>query len=304
MDDFDWFTGVFLAFSLVFLVSIWFKYGDQLKKVVELQPLNASVIDQAFPISVQIVNSIIQKLPNELKLQFYALYKQSTEGECNREEPSKLSLMNHAKWSAWNDIKGKSQITAKREYFEMMYKEIVVKFNVNVILYENESQVPEALKNQAMSTNQAPSMDFNVQSKLEGEDFDEELHGDPDELFNKFDLTQKSVDVEAIKTFITSHKVDLNKQNENGMTFLNFAVDNTHTELVKMLIEEFKADVNIRDDMGYTPLHSAAMSGDTELASYLIAHGADKEAKSTDEDEETPFDLAESEEMKELLHII
>jgi len=274
-----------------------------MKQAVDSAPDNAAIIDQAFPISAQIVNSIIQKLPNELKLKFYALYKQATEGECNREEPSKLSLMDHAKWSAWNEMKGKSQMTAKREYFMTMYEEIVVKFNLNAMIYNNPSEVPDELKSRAMSSNQAPSMDFNVQSKLEGEAFDAEVHGDPNELFNKFDLTQKNVNVQAIKGFITSHNVDLNKQNENGMTFLNFAVDNSHSELVKMLIEEFKADVNIRDDMGYTPLHSAAMSGDTELASYLIAHGADKGAKSTDDDEETPLDLAESEEMKELLQI-
>lgn len=70
-----------------------------------------------------------------------------------------------------------------------------------------------------------------------------------------------------------------------------------------MLIEEFNADVNIRDDMGYTPLHSAAMSGDKELVSFLIAHGADKYAKSNDEDAETPFDLAEDEEIKLMLQL-
>ena len=72
-------------------------------------------------------------------------------------------------------------------------------------------------------------------------------------------------------------------------------------ELVRVLIEEFNADVNIRDDMGYTPLHSAAMTGNSELVSYLIGHGADKTAKSNDEDQETPFDLADDEEIKSLL---
>ena len=74
-------------------------------------------------------------------------------------------------------------------------------------------------------------------------------------------------------------------------------------ELVRVLIEEFDADVNIRDDMGYTALHSAAMTGNSELVSFLIENGADKTAMSTDEDQETPFDLADDEQIKLLLKI-
>ena len=252
------FTGAFLAFSLIFLTSLWLKYGSRLQKqdhencgscpvhkhqsnapkeqsdapeqqsngpqrdihlfakTVESRPNDEVVIEQAFGISEQMVKSAIQHVSDEVKLRLYGLYKQSTQGDCTRDEPSKLSMADHAKWSAWTHHKGKPQIAAKREYFQTAYKEIAVAFNLNVLVFENAAEIPEELKQQAVASQQAPNINFNVQSKFEDEQFDAALHGDPDELFNKFDLTQSNVDIDAIKRFIKSNKCDLNKRNENG----------------------------------------------------------------------------------------
>jgi len=307
----------------VFLASLWLKYGKVLSKrdhdgkcpvhpnaartkpaeglqidlhllakVVEARPADKAVIDEAFSISQQMVKSAPKNVPNAVKLRLYGLYKQSTAGDVSVEEPSKLSIVEHSKWTSWNEQRGKSQMAAKREYFQTAYSDIVVAFNLKAVAFD-----------EAVSSRPAPSIDFNVQSKLQEVQFDEAVHGDPMELFNKFDLTQSEVDVGAIEGFIRTNQCDLDKQNENGTTFLNFAVDNGHLDLVRILVEDFGADVNIADNCGFTPLHSAAMSGNAEMVSFLIDCGADKGAKSTDSDEETPFDLAEDADIQKLLSI-
>ena len=105
-----------------------------------------------------------------------------------------------------------SALSALTDYFQKF--DLVIALNINVMLYDTPDQVPEELKQHAKPSGQ--TMNFNVQSKLEEEEFNEELHGDPNELFNKFDLTQGNVDIGAIKEYIGTNKVDLNKRNENG----------------------------------------------------------------------------------------
>ena len=49
---------------------------------------------------------------------------------------------------------------------------------------------------------------------------------------------------------------------------------------VRYLVEEVGADVNARDNQGYTPLHGAALTANHDLLRYLIAMGADVQARS------------------------
>eukprot|EP00009_Paramoeba_aestuarina_P004186 CAMPEP_0201508112 /NCGR_PEP_ID=MMETSP0161_2-20130828/1566_1 /ASSEMBLY_ACC=CAM_ASM_000251 /TAXON_ID=180227 /ORGANISM="Neoparamoeba aestuarina, Strain SoJaBio B1-5/56/2" /LENGTH=96 /DNA_ID=CAMNT_0047902661 /DNA_START=54 /DNA_END=344 /DNA_ORIENTATION=+ len=56
------------------------------------------------------------KLTNDDKLKFYALFKQATVGKCNTAKPSRLSIVNYAKWSAWNKLGNMKRETAKKNY--------------------------------------------------------------------------------------------------------------------------------------------------------------------------------------------
>mmetsp|Transcript_23766 Transcript_23766/g.44118 ORF Transcript_23766/g.44118 Transcript_23766/m.44118 type:complete len:425 (+) Transcript_23766:235-1509(+) len=56
------------------------------------------------------------EIGNDLKLRFYGLFKQATEGDCNATEPSRFNVVARAKWSAWNDLKGMEQKMAREEY--------------------------------------------------------------------------------------------------------------------------------------------------------------------------------------------
>jgi diazepam-binding inhibitor (GABA receptor modulating acyl-CoA-binding protein) len=56
------------------------------------------------------------ELPDTIKLDFYKFYKQATMGDCNISEPYSIFFREHAKWKAWNSIKGMTTEDAMMEY--------------------------------------------------------------------------------------------------------------------------------------------------------------------------------------------
>ncbi|XP_014486941.1 PREDICTED: putative acyl-CoA-binding protein [Dinoponera quadriceps] len=56
------------------------------------------------------------QLAVENLLELYALYKQSTIGDCNTERPHMLDFEGNAKWDAWNGKKNMEPKTAKEHY--------------------------------------------------------------------------------------------------------------------------------------------------------------------------------------------
>lgn len=59
-------------------------------------------------------------LPNDKKLEIYALYKQGLIGDVNTDRPGMLDLKGKAKWDAWNAKKGTSQEDAQKAYIELV----------------------------------------------------------------------------------------------------------------------------------------------------------------------------------------
>lgn len=58
---------------------------------------------------------------NETLLLLYALFKQSTEGDNNKEEPQNpFDFVAKAKHEAWSSHKGKSSEQAMQEYIELV----------------------------------------------------------------------------------------------------------------------------------------------------------------------------------------
>jgi len=55
------------------------------------------------------------ELSNEQKLEFYALFKQATEGPNNTKPPGRLDLINRAKWTAWKNVGKLSKAEAKKK---------------------------------------------------------------------------------------------------------------------------------------------------------------------------------------------
>ena len=60
------------------------------------------------------------KLPDDKKLQVYALFKQGTLGDVNTARPGMLDFKGKAKWDAWEAKKGTTQEDAMKEYIELI----------------------------------------------------------------------------------------------------------------------------------------------------------------------------------------
>lgn len=67
--------------------------------------------------------TLSSKPSNEILLQLYSLYKQSTDGDVNTEPPSNpFDFVNKAKHQAWTELKGKSKENAMQEYVDLVEK--------------------------------------------------------------------------------------------------------------------------------------------------------------------------------------
>jgi len=126
--------------------------------------------------------------------------------------------------------------------------------------------------------------------------FDPEL---TKELIAEMDKDWDDVDVSKIKDLIEKG-ADVEAKDKWGMTPLNLACRNKSLELAKLLLDK-GADVMAKVGFGdrWTPLHRASDGNAIKIVKLLIERGADPMAKC--DRGNTPLDLAQSDEMQELL---
>lgn len=80
-------------------------------------------LKQLFEEAITNSKSLSEKPSNEILLQLYSLYKQSTEGDVNTEPPSNpFDFVNKAKHDAWSSLKGKSKEMAMQDYVDLVQK--------------------------------------------------------------------------------------------------------------------------------------------------------------------------------------
>ena len=78
-------------------------------------------IQELFQQAVDRSKNLTEKPGNDILLQLYALYKQSTEGDINIEPPSNMfDLVGKAKFNAWESLKGKPKEAAMQEYVDLI----------------------------------------------------------------------------------------------------------------------------------------------------------------------------------------
>ena len=57
---------------------------------------------------------------NDQKLEFYALYKQATEGDVSGKRPGMMDFVGRAKFDAWEKVKGLSREEAMQRYIDRL----------------------------------------------------------------------------------------------------------------------------------------------------------------------------------------
>ncbi|HTN33957.1 MAG TPA: acyl-CoA-binding protein [Marinobacter sp.] len=60
------------------------------------------------------------KPSNEMKLEFYGLYKQATEGDVTGKRPGMMDFVARAKYDAWEKLKGASNNEAMQQYIDKL----------------------------------------------------------------------------------------------------------------------------------------------------------------------------------------
>ncbi|KAI7848401.1 putative acyl-coA-binding protein [Circinella umbellata] len=69
-----------------------------------------------FNTAAEEVKNLTSKPSDEALLKLYGLFKQATVGDNTTTKPGMFDLKGKYKWQAWEDLKGKSQADAEKEY--------------------------------------------------------------------------------------------------------------------------------------------------------------------------------------------
>jgi acyl-CoA-binding protein len=69
-----------------------------------------------FEMATKGFGAIAAKQSNEVKLRFYALFKQASSGDVKSKRPWAMDFTGRAKWDAWSSLKGTSQEDATQKY--------------------------------------------------------------------------------------------------------------------------------------------------------------------------------------------
>ena len=86
-------------------------------------PKKRMELKEQFEKAIADSKSLSEKPGNEVLLQLYSLYKQSTEGDVSGEAPSNpFDFVNKAKYDAWSSLKGKTSAEAMQQYVDLVNK--------------------------------------------------------------------------------------------------------------------------------------------------------------------------------------
>jgi len=211
--------------------------------------LNPVELRKNFELAAKFVRNKVGELSSEQLLQFYGIYKQSTEGPCTTAKPGFFDFQAKEKWSAWKKLCEMSSIDAMTKYIALV------------------SQIDE---NWLLAAQTQTEKGFSVAvSTLNGHEEDQI----PENRKTIFDWTREN-NVVRLKEALLGSTADVDSKDETGMTSLHWASDRGLINVVKCLVEN-GAKVNVQDGDGQTPLHFASSCGHVEIVKFLISNGAD-----------------------------
>ncbi|KAJ8446232.1 hypothetical protein Cgig2_016003 [Carnegiea gigantea] len=269
--------------------------------------VESTELDEAFSAATAFVAATVadkssQKVPNEVQLQLYGLYKIATEGPCGVAPPPAFKIRARAKvMSVMNDMLAvRLEFEGRNAWQKLgaMPPEDAMQKYVEIV------------------TELFPSLARGGDDKTKGGDHSSESKGPMGPVFSTFIHEEESgneLKMDAIHDFAREGDLDnLLKCIENGVsvdlkgvvnlkltpfsadsegrTPLHWAVDRGHSGVIELLCSK-GADMNAKDHEGQTPLHYAVVCDREAIAEYLVKHNADVDVK--DNDDTSPSELCE-----------
>ena len=95
--------------------------------------------------------------------------------------------------------------------------------------------------------------------------------------YKAVDAAAEGGNLNALKSILTNDPTLLQSKDWGDLTPLHLAVLHNHTDVVDYLLAQ-GADVNAKTSTGITPLHEAAQNGNKEITELLLAHKANVNA--------------------------
>ncbi len=77
-------------------------------------------LNATFEAAVANSKNLSERPDNATLLKIYALYKQATAGDNTEKKPSFSDMVGHAKWDAWEKLKGTAADEAKQQYVDLI----------------------------------------------------------------------------------------------------------------------------------------------------------------------------------------
>jgi ankyrin repeat protein len=95
--------------------------------------------------------------------------------------------------------------------------------------------------------------------------------------YKAVDAAAEGGNLEALKTILTRDPTLLQSKEWGDLTPLHLAVLHNHKDMVEYLLAQ-GANVNAKTSTGITPLHEAAQNGNKEITQLLLEHAANVNA--------------------------
>ena len=197
-------------------------------------------------------------------LEFYSYFKQVQKGACNTPEPWAYEMEKKAKWSAWKSLGDMTKEQAMESYVNKVTSVAGAGWE-----YEEKGSATKGAGAGA-GAGRPQGLGLSVSTMSTGQQSNDGTTTNDWKSLEGLHAAAQNGKVEDVKRLL-SNGIDINKQNEEGMTAMHWACDGNHSNVVELLLSN-NAKHDIQDQEGMSALHYAIPH--PNVATLLINAGA------------------------------